>query len=226
MALIKWGMMVVDGSGKLGGHVLSKNRGGSYARTKVTPTNPRTSYQTNVRGVFATISSGWSSLTDAERASWNNSVAAYATTNIFGDLKNPSGKALYQKINQNLIISGQFAVTVCPQPIEVPYLAVSSAVGDASSGTMTITTTGDGTGTVTLVYATPILSQGTSFVKNRLRLIAALPGATDETFNVGSEYVAKFGAMSAGANIKYELVVVNANGGRAFVAAGDVTVAA
>ena len=42
MAKIKFGMMMTDASGKLGGQVFSKNRGGSYVRTKVTPTNPQT----------------------------------------------------------------------------------------------------------------------------------------------------------------------------------------
>ena len=37
---IKFGSEVVDGRGKIGGHVYSKNKGGAYKRTKVTPSNP------------------------------------------------------------------------------------------------------------------------------------------------------------------------------------------
>ena len=84
---IKWGALVVDGSGKLGGHVASKNKGGNYLRTKVTPANPQTAAQSNVRSVFATISSGWSSLTEAQRLSFADKVSEYSKTNIFGDLK-------------------------------------------------------------------------------------------------------------------------------------------
>ena len=52
MAKIKFGMMMTDASGKLGGQVFSKNRGGSYVRTKSTPVNRQSSAQMNVRGIF------------------------------------------------------------------------------------------------------------------------------------------------------------------------------
>ena len=68
MAKIKFGMMMTDASGKLGGQVFSKNRGGSYVRTKVTPTNPQSTAQMSIRGIFASISSRWSSLTEAQRS--------------------------------------------------------------------------------------------------------------------------------------------------------------
>lgn len=47
MAKIKFGMMMTDARGKLGGQVFSKNRSGSYVRTKVTPVNPQTTTQQN-----------------------------------------------------------------------------------------------------------------------------------------------------------------------------------
>ena len=52
---IKWGALVVDGRGKLGGHVAAQNRGGSYLRTKVTPSNPQTTFQTGVRSMGGCI---------------------------------------------------------------------------------------------------------------------------------------------------------------------------
>src|SRR3546814_3353017 len=49
---VKFGALMTDARGKLGGHVFSKNRAGSYLRTKVTPVNQQTSYQTSVRALF------------------------------------------------------------------------------------------------------------------------------------------------------------------------------
>lgn len=54
---IKWGMMMTDGRGKLGGQVASKNRAGAYVRTKVTPVNPRTTQQQAIRTLFGSIAS-------------------------------------------------------------------------------------------------------------------------------------------------------------------------
>jgi len=54
-----FGAIVVDGRGKLGGHVASKNRHGSYFRTKVSPSQPASQYSANVRARFTTISQAW-----------------------------------------------------------------------------------------------------------------------------------------------------------------------
>jgi len=47
-----FGAIVVDGRGKLGGHVASKNRHGSYFRTKVSPSQPASQYSANVRAAL------------------------------------------------------------------------------------------------------------------------------------------------------------------------------
>src|SRR6056297_1703187 len=117
---IKWGALVVDGRGKIGGHVASKNRGGSYLRTKTTPVNPQSTAQTNVRSIFGQISQGWSGLTASQIEGWNNAVSEYSQTDIFGDLKNPSGKALYQRLNQSLLLVGEGLLTEAPATVSAP----------------------------------------------------------------------------------------------------------
>lgn len=212
MAKIKFGMMMTDASGKLGGQVFSKNRGGSYVRTKVTPGNPQTSAQMNVRGIFASISSGWSSLTEANRASFNNFVSAYAKTDIFGDLRNPSGKALYQRLNQNLSISGQALITNCVSPLEVPFANLDTAVASIAGTNFDLDYLGDLTGAQVVVWATPSLSAGTSFVKNQLRQLSVTAGANAGTIDIYADYIAKFGVPAVGANIYVGVRVINANG--------------
>ena len=212
MAKIKFGAMMVDASGKLGGQVFAKNRGGSYIRTKTTPLNPQTTAQMSIRGIFASISSAWSTLTDVQRNSWNNFVGDYARTDVFGDLRNPSGKNLFQRLNQNLAISGQSLIDVCTTPSEVPFADVVSAVGSVGSGTLEVATAGDTTGSKVVVWATPQLSQGTKFVKNKLRQIEAFAGGSAITADIYNSYVAKFGAASEGANIYIGVRVINANG--------------
>ena len=212
MAKIKLGAIVVDMRGKSNGHVFSKNRGGAYMRTKVTPSNPQTSSQMSIRGIFASISSAWSSLTETERASWNNLVSSYARTDVFGDLRNPTGKNLFQRLNQNLQISGQRQLTVCPEPSEVPFANLSEVNVDVSDLELNVLTSGNTTGSKLLIFATPILSSGTSFVKNKLRLIAIEAGGNASAYDVYAMYVAKFGTPTAGANIYVGVRVINANG--------------
>ena len=212
MARIKFGMMMTDASGKLGGQVFSKNRGGAYVRTKVTPSNPQTTAQMTVRGIFASISSAWSSLTESARLSFNNLVDAYATTDIFGDLRNPSGKALFQCLNQNLENSGQAQITTCVPPSEVPFANLLSALCTLAPGTFGVNTGGNTTNSKVVVWATPPLSQGTTFVKNKLRQIDVFSGADGGTFDIYSAYLVKFGVPAVASNVYVGVRVINANG--------------
>jgi len=212
MALIKLGAIVTDISGKLGGHVFAKNRGGAYMRTKSTPINPSTTLQTHVRAIFAFISSLWSTLTSAERESWRGKVGQYARTNIFGDLKNPSGKSLFQRLNQNLKLVGLAHLTVCPDPKSVPFVEIDGANADLTAGTVAITALGDTTGAKLMIFATPSLSQGTNFAKNDLRMIGVIDGAVAGNLDIATLYANRFGSMVAGANIVVGVKVVNTNG--------------
>ena len=72
---IKFGAIVTDGRGKIGGHVASKNRSGAYMRTKVTPSNPNTASQSQARSILASASQNWRNLTDSQRKAWNNAVS-------------------------------------------------------------------------------------------------------------------------------------------------------
>ena len=212
MAKIKMGMWMTDARGKSGGHVISKNRGGSYVRTKVTPVNPRTAAQTAIRSAFAAISSAWSSLSNSARESFNGFVTSYATTDIFGDLRNPSGKALFQKLNLNLVISGQPQITNCVSPLAVPALEVEESLFNSTSGTANLKTNGDVTNNKVIIWATPPLSQGTKFVKNRLRQITIINGGNGLVYDFGAAYLLKFGAAAPGSNIYVGGRVINTNG--------------
>jgi len=209
---IKFGAIVVDGSGKLGGHVFAKNRGGHYMRTKVTPSNPNTTFQVAVRVLFALISSGWSSLTNAQRLSFSARVGSYQTTNIFGDSKSPSAKALHQKLNQNLGNSGQALIEVCPDPSAVPSALIDSCTGDLAAPDLAFNVSGDTTGSKLLIFATPPLSQGTTHYKNKLRVIGVVDGANAAEIQILTLYTARFGSLSAGDNVYCGIQVCNTGG--------------
>lgn len=212
MAKIKFGMMMTDASGKLGGQVFAKNRGGNYVRTKVTPSNPQSVAQMAVRGIFASISSRWSALTEAQRATFNNFVSSYAKTDIFGDLRNPSGKSLFQRLNQNLLISEQAEIDVCVSPLEVPFSNLAGATFSVAGNSLEIETAGNTTGSKIVVWATPKLSKGTTFVKNQLRQLQVFAGGNGQTLDAYAAYIAKFGVPIVGDNIYFGVKVINANG--------------
>lgn len=219
MAKIKFGMMMTDARGKLGGQVFSKNRAGAYIRTKVTPVNPQTSAQARVRSNLALYSSAWNNLTDAQRQSFNASVEAWQTTDIFGDIKKPSGKNLFTKLNLNLRNSGQAAVSEAPSKVDIPMFLDTSATLSAGADSLTLAGLFPGASGRYQVEATPPLNQGVSFAKNRFRVIEYINQTTGTTADVFDSYVAKFGQPASGDNIQFRLKFIADNGqaGPAFI---------
>jgi len=212
MARIKLGAIVVAMSGKLGGHVFSKNKGGAYMRTKVTPTNPRTSFQQAVRALLGSLSQQWSGLTAAARASFNNAVSDFQTTNIFGDTVKPSGKNLFVKLNQNAIGAGFPAVNTAPNKIEMPILAFTTATISNTLDTIEIDTEPIPVGFALVIRATPVLTAGTTNAANRFRQIFAGVVTPETPLALYTAYVARFGAIPAVGNIQFECKLVALNG--------------
>lgn len=208
----KWGALMVDGRGKIGGHVASKNRGGAYLRTKVTPSNPNSSAQSKARSILSSLSQQWRTLTDTERLAWNEAVKDWATTDIFGDAKNPSGLNLFVKVNSNISNVEGDLLTTPPEKMEVPSSNLASISYDVSSGILSVNIDGLlADGVQTIVRATPPMSQGVTFVKNQLRVIgvgAPVLGVIDLTGN----YATKYGAITAGANVYASIQYVTESG--------------
>jgi hypothetical protein len=113
------GIGVVDGRGKLNGTVFSRNRSGAIARVKVTPINPNTASQANARSILTSLSQSWRTLNQSVILVWNNAVADFQSTDVFGDLRTPTGKNLFTKLNANLISVGVSPITTAPLPSDV-----------------------------------------------------------------------------------------------------------
>lgn len=208
----KFGAIIVDGRGKIGGHVASKNRGGAYLRTKVTPANAQTSYQTDVRNLFTALTQAWRGLTQAQRDAWNAAVTDYSRTDVFGDIRNPSGINLYQRLNNVLQSIGVAVITDPPLPSAVENVVASAVTAAVAIPAMSLTFAPNvPAATSVKVFATAPMSAGKSYVKSAFRAIAVLPAAEASPYNLLSEYVAKFGSTGAvGQKIFVKIQAVNA----------------
>lgn len=208
---MKFGALVVDGRNKIGGQVASKNRGGSYLRTKVTPTNPQTAAQSNVRSAFTSLSQIWRTLTQAQRNAWNAAVTDWQRTDIFGDIKSPSGFNLYMRLNQNLLLIGEAMIDVPPLAEGVANPGVVSVTAAAGTPALSIVfaETPVQANTTMVVEATPPMSAGRNFVKSNFRKIAQVAAAGTSPFNALTAYQAKFGDPVAGQKITVRLKCVS-----------------
>lgn len=203
---IKWGMMMTDGRGKLGGQVASKNRSGAYVRTKVTPVNPRTAYQSTVRQHFAILSKTWKLLSEKTRQAWDAAANSgdWNRNDVFGDSRKPTGKNLFTSIN---LVSLR---TTNTQISEVPRKAIfggsdttsfNASVTDAVSApviSLVVQATLGLLGTRFEVQATPPVSAGRTYFENDFRFISATNAVTEgaNTLDLGAQWYNKFGTLS------------------------------
>lgn len=209
---IKFGAIVTDGRGKIGGHVASKNRGGAYMRTKVTPSNPNTSAQVEARSLLSSLSQSFRSLTSEQILSWNNAVKDWSSTDIFGDIKNPTGLNLFVKINTNLSNVGLAVLNAPPAKMEMPATLITGATISVADGSLSIDfSDASADGTNVLVRATPVVSNGVSFVKSEYRVIGnRLVDGTGLASDI--IYSDKFGTPAIGSKIFVSIQYVLASG--------------
>lgn len=216
MAKIKFGMMMTDARGKLGGQVFSKNRSGAYVRTKVTPVNPRTTDQQANRSLLGSLSANWSGLTEAQRNAWNGAVESWQRTNVFGDLTKPTGKNLFTSLNKVLLqaFPSNDMLLLPPAKVEFAPFIVESASYNIGSGAFTIQLGGSvEAGATYQVRATGATSVGTTYVNNLLRgLGEAFVSGAGNVLTITSAYAAKFGSVGAGNSISVEVRQVATNG--------------
>lgn len=189
----KFGAIVVDGRGKIGGHVASKNKAGSYFRTKVTPTNPQSTSQSGVRSIFSGLAQGWRGLTEEQRASWRAGAINFPYVDIFGDTKQLSGFGLYMQLNGNLVNVGTAALTDCPSPAEVTALTSLTFENDGGAYIVEALPATIPAGYAAVVLATPGLSAGRASSASYYRKIGVIAAASSVGTNFQDNYEAKFG---------------------------------
>lgn len=213
-AKIKFGAMMTDARGKLGGQVFSKNRGGAYLRTKVTPVNPNSSAQAIVRNRLTAFSQGFRSLTQNEITAWNSAVQDFQTTDIFGDLKKPTGLNLYVKLNANIDQVSGSAITTPPNisdSANAPFVITAGSATVVGGGAVSVVFAPSPVpaDNAIVVYATRPLSAGKNFVKNEFREIGVVDEAGTTPFTATTAYTTKFGAVAAGQKVVFKLVPIN-----------------
>lgn len=215
MAKIKLSAIVSEMRGRLNGSVFSKNRGGAYVRTKVTPVNPQTLAQGNVRAALTNLSQSWKNLTEAQRLAWNSAVSQFTGTDIFGDIKTPSGINLFNKLNLNLAAISVAPISTPPLAVSVGYFDSLSVAAAAGAGTIaaTFSTVGESADQTVIVEATPCVSAGKAFVKSEFRQIGTFAGTATSPQALGSMWSAKFGSLVAGQKVFIRLKFVDKNTG-------------
>lgn len=118
-----------------GGVTASKNKARLYIKNRITPRNPKTERQMQVRSDLTSNSRAWQNLTQAQRDAWDEAAKTAYGRRELGEAAKISGFSLFMRCNQNLATIGATEVKV---PGNVPDFPVFEMWGIA----VTVTPTG------------------------------------------------------------------------------------
>ena len=177
--------LITAGSGKIGGLVVSHNRGGNYARALRIPVNRRSGFQQPVRAGFGYLMSRWKTLDPDTRSGWDQYAANTPVTNALGDTIKLTGPQMYMLVNTP-ILQGLGITEVKDNPPATPGLtAVTPITGvfDASSNNLTLTFNAMddwavATGGWLHVYQSQAQPDSHQFNSSSFRYIASIGGDT------------------------------------------------
>ena len=218
MSKIKWGAIVVDGRGKLGGHVFTKTKSGATMRTKVTPVNPQTSAQAAARSRLGGNSQAWAALSEDQRRGWNTLASETSKTNIFGDQYFPSGKNLFTSVNNNLVMTGNPSISNAPTFGEIPFIVDMNAIVDTFTKTILLDITLDGSAVdmALVIEASQPSSPGKFNFDGSYRQIAVEESGIPPTAAaLWDAYVAKFGKPTQGRKVSFRAYYISNSAGNA-----------
>lgn len=195
MAKIKFSALVQEMRNKLNGSVLSKNRYGNYVRNKTTPVNPQTEYQQAQRARLSSVSQLWATITDAARQGFADLANAHPFTDIFGDQKFLDGKAMFAKVNLNLLSAGQSTINAPVAFKGVPFIELTAVTADVSDAEIEVTASSATVpaGYTLVLQATPPMPPTVGFVKNQYRDIGTA-ALTTSAADITALYNARFGS--------------------------------
>lgn len=222
--------LLSDARASIGGATASKNRGGNYFRARIAPIQPRTPAQQDVRSNLSSLSSSWRSLTQLQIAGWNALAATVTLKDTLGNSYKPTGAQLFVGNNMNNITVGNPLITTPPalKP-DFPAAGETSAAATAATPTFIVTvgyTAAPGAG-MFIVRATPQLSAGISFIgQSQYRVIGTFNSIAIPSFDILSDYTAKFGTLVAGTVVGIQVVLIAGLDGFASIASSTSTIVA
>jgi len=216
MAIMRPGALAGQLSGRVGGIVFSRNRGGDYVRNGPSPTNPKTAYQVAVRNALALASTRWNDMSADARASWKGWAQNNPVQNRIGETIRLQGNAAFVELNSRLAYLGT-AVVDTPPAVSAPApLLTLAATFDIGAGDfqLTYTATPLAAGMKLWVLGCLVTSAGISNVNNRLRHFYTSAAAAESPAAIETAFSARFGAPVVGQYVFIRAGVLDGTNGQ------------
>lgn len=189
---------VAEKRGAEGGVVFSRNRYGAYTRQRVSPVQPRTDYQLDIRAKLQTVSAAWRDLSQAEKNAWNELASQVILTDSIGQTYSPTGHQLFTSCNINRLL-GQATILTTP-PATVPNvptpLNVTVTATSGATPALTVAWSGGSADYDAFIYATATVGLGRKFIRpSELRFMQVAAGDGSPAVSILAAWQARYGPV-------------------------------
>jgi hypothetical protein len=201
MAIFTPGPAVGQVSGRVGGTVFSRNRGGAYMRNGSKPSIVRTDKALLYKSYFTAASQAWTALTSAEQLAWTVWSRTQSKVNRLGRSIQLTGQAQYIGLSARLLAMGVSLVatpptTAAPAPVTPGKFTVDAGAGDTE---LEFTTTPLPAGVHLWIRGAKVNSSGINNVENLLTEVLISDAAATSPVDLESDLIDSFGALQVGA---------------------------
>lgn len=188
MARVKYGALITDLAGSIGGITFQKNSSGSIAKLRnKTPLNPSLS-QSDQQVALSKLVALWSTLSQAYQDNWAALAAAHTHFNAWGKETTLNGFQWFMSCNLNLISAGWDPISDAPSysPISPPNDFTLSA--DADDFDINIASGWNPGDDKILIYATPPVRQTSVKLRRSLFLLDSYTGGNITNRDIRVKY--------------------------------------
>lgn len=211
MAIFTPGSIVGQISGRVAGSVYSHNAGGTYIRNGTIPTTSTSTDALAAKSRLTTISQYWQTISDANRASWQNFAANVPVTNRLGKSIFLNGHQMFVRLSTRILAAGGAVVETAP--INAPPDGLTSLTLAADTGAGNVDLTFAATPLAAThklrIRAALVQSAAINYVANKLRVIGHSAAAQASPFDIESLVTAKFGTLDVGEILHVTVDVVD-----------------
>jgi hypothetical protein len=157
MAKVKMPLFSTEARGKVAGLVFNSWRGLNYVKSSISPAQPRTSRQLQIRAWAVQLVRAWAAVSAVNQQTWRDYATAHQSPDWSGSPVRTTGLNWYLKCNMRLLDQGK--ATIATAPIVAAPGSVAALVLTPGAGTISCAFTAFG-GTDTSVDWWLVLGKG------------------------------------------------------------------
>lgn len=211
MAKVKFGAIITDSRGSIGGQTLKSTQYGPVLITKPQPIRRQTSHTTNAAATFAEQSRAWwDRLSVTQRNDWRALAAANPYTNSWGDEYTLTGIAYFIKLNCRL--AAAHLTTTDDAPTDQTVTSVSTLTLTATAPDSLIinfTPSPVPADHILYCFATAAKSPGATNFEGHFFFIGTVETSENSPQDLGAIYLARLPQLYTGRQYAVSIAMLN-----------------